>query len=170
MSHGFRFCAAGLAFLLAGCYPLWFLTDYDDALLWSPGFSRGLYESPVFQTKFDDRRYDIWLVAQAPLPHDVVGCLMGTLVVKDSCDAYPNQVDFKWELWGDERLVSSGVEKGHATGSAGTDRILAMFMARAGVKYKLRVDVRQDGPMLESAKPTFRVHGCFNVTNRHMCT
>lgn len=172
MTLSLRYWYSFVCVFLCGCAPFWFLTEKHEALAWPISLEQGHFESPPFQTKFGQRRYDIFLNAKRTIPFDALGCYMGTAIIQNKCASYPNQINIRWEIWGEGRLVASGVEKGWPSSAGWTDgyteRVFGSFVARQGLEYKMKIEVLQNGVLLKPAEPTFLIYACSNPTNQYI--
>ena len=172
MTQSLRFWYVAICLLLCGCTPFWFLTERHEALIWPVSLEQGHYESPTFQTKFGQRRYAVVLNAKRTLPFVALGCYMGTAVTQKECSIYPNQIHIRWEIWGNGKLVASGVQKGWPSNNGWTDgyteRMFGRFTATQGLEYKIKIDVLESGELLKPSVPTFQVYACFNPTNQYI--
>ena len=158
---------------LCGCTPFWFLTEKHSALVWSLPEEPGQFESKTFQTKFGQREYEIWLNFKRTIPFDMLDCYIGMpWNAITNCADYPSQINFIWELVGDEKLVASGVAKGSATGMGWmqkeVERWVGGFVATQGVDYQLRINMLQSSALIRDTEPTFLIYSCYNPTNKHI--
>lgn len=156
---------------IVGCAPFGFLNETHDALVWPVSLQQGLIESPSFKTKFGEKGYGIRLVAKSSVPKDAHDCYIGIVIIRETCGSYPNQINMRWEVWGDGQLVGSGTQAGWGSRGGWTanevERGFGRFFAKQGVEYKLKINVVLSGELLTPAAPTFWISTCHNPTTKY---
>jgi len=156
---------------LSGCAPFWFLTQKHYALSWPVSLAQEPSDSPIFETKFGQRRYEIWLRSKRTIPLQDLDCYMGMNHLPNQCAQYPNQINIRWQIFGDGKLVTSGVETEFSGGSWTNkyiERIFGSFDAIEGVKYQMKIEVLRDGTLLNPAEPSFQIYACYNPANKSL--
>jgi hypothetical protein len=151
------------------CSTTWPLTECHKALEWPLDLNPGIYESPEFETKFGQYRYNIALHASRRVPNQQLSCYMG-LGDSGKCTNLPVQINVKWEIVTGENVVAAGTQSGvSAVGGYAQDHILRSFTGFStdeGRKYRMRITVLESGALLSPATPSIYISACHNPIDK----
>lgn len=176
---GSRFLMICISILLAGCSPWSFLTQCHTALSWPVTLEPGVYESPVFETRFGDWRYHVALKAHRDkIPFREIGCFMGMSTdLPGKCADAPIQVAIQWEILDGAKVVAFGTQQGKAATGAWEKAIVTRsltgylrserqpyvrFDSKEGRLYRMRLTVLRSGVRLNPAEPYVEISTCYN--------
>jgi len=127
--------------------------------------SVGHVRTPDFKTSVDIP-YDIDIAFDSGIPLDKLNCLIGmNWQSVQACTDQPSVLNVNWTLVRDGQNIASGssTESGRASYSYHkTARDIGSFHAEKGRKYRLEVDVLQDGTQLGRANPRLQVEPFLN--------
>jgi hypothetical protein len=127
--------------------------------------SVGHIRTPDFKTSVDIP-YDIDIAFDSGIPLDKLNCLIGmNLQSVQPCTDQPSVLKVNWTLVRDDQNIASGssTETGRASYSYNkTARHIGGFHAENGRKYRLELDVLQDGAQLGRANPRLQVEPFLN--------
>jgi hypothetical protein len=156
--------AAGLAGALA-CY-LWPKRVMRVPLDIPMPLSVGHIETPEFATSMSSQyRIAIHFYGEG-VPLEKLDCQIGMNISDaQACREIPEVLSVSWTLVGDERPVAHGSSRqlrGAGYSYHDVDRYIGIFDARAGEKYRLHINVLQDGTELAAAKPHLTVEPNLN--------